>query len=58
MVDGPIAGICGVLIRVLRRAAGEQAWRLAFLAGLVLQTVALDSGPIGWQARPATLALA
>jgi len=35
MLTGRIAGISGILGGVLSMAAGDKAWRLAFLAGLV-----------------------
>lgn len=35
LLNGRIAGISGILGGLLRPVAGERAWRLAFLAGLV-----------------------
>jgi uncharacterized membrane protein YedE/YeeE len=58
LFDGQVAGISGIVDRVLHRALGEQAWRVAFLAGLLLPAAALGAGPIAWQAPPATLAVA
>lgn len=40
LVNGRIAGISGILGGLLRPVPGEQSWRLAFLAGLVLAPVA------------------
>lgn len=38
--NGRIAGISGIMGGLLRPVAGERAWRLAFLAGLVLAPLA------------------
>ena len=40
LVNGRIAGISGIAGGMLRRAPGDFAWRLAFLAGLVLAPLA------------------
>jgi uncharacterized protein len=58
LLGGQVAGISGILDRVLHRAFGKQAWRIAFLAGLLLPAAVLGAGPIRWQAPPAVLALA
>jgi len=58
LLKGEIAGISGILDRTLHGALGEQAWRLAFLAGLVLPAAIVGTGPIGWQAPTPVLALA
>ena len=34
-LNGRIAGVSGILGNVVREALGEQAWRLAFLLGLL-----------------------
>lgn len=52
LVSGRIAGISGMLGRLLVRDAGPHRWRLAFLAGLVLAP--LVAGWAGW-ASPAHL---
>ena len=36
LLNGRIAGVSGILGSLLRAAAGEQAWRLAFLLGIFL----------------------
>lgn len=38
LVNGRIAGISGIVGRLLQPRAGEIAWRLAFLIGLLLAT--------------------
>jgi len=40
LLNGRIAGISGIVGGLLRPAAGEVVWRLAFLAGMVLAPVA------------------
>jgi uncharacterized protein len=39
LLNGRIAGISGILGGLLRPAAGEVGWRVAFIAGLVLAPV-------------------
>jgi len=39
LVNGKIAGISGILGGVLKLKAGDIAWRLSFLAGLILAPV-------------------
>ena len=49
LVNGRVAGISGIVGGMLRARAGDFAWRLAFVAGLVL-------APVAWAipvARPA-----
>ncbi len=58
LLNGRIAGISGVLDRVVHGTAGEQAWRIAFLAGLVLPATILGTGPVDWQAPTAVLGVA
>ncbi|MGH8622915.1 MAG: YeeE/YedE family protein [Burkholderiales bacterium] len=36
LLNGRIAGVAGIIGGVLRPAAGDMAWRLAFLAGLLV----------------------
>jgi hypothetical protein len=40
LLNGRIAGVSGILGGVLRPAAGDLAWRLAFVIGLVVAPVA------------------
>jgi uncharacterized membrane protein YedE/YeeE len=58
LFNGEIAGISGIVDSILHRTAGDQAWRVAFVAGLLLPVAVLGSGPVNWQARPAALAVA
>jgi hypothetical protein len=58
LFDGQVAGISGILDRALHGVLGEQAWRVAFLAGLLLPAVILGTGPVSWQASPGVLGLA
>jgi uncharacterized membrane protein YedE/YeeE len=46
MLTGRIAGISGILGGCLTLAAGDKAWRLAFIAGLILAPV--TSGVLGY----------
>jgi uncharacterized membrane protein YedE/YeeE len=39
LLNGRIAGISGIVGGLLRPAAGDVAWRLAFIAGLILAPV-------------------
>jgi uncharacterized membrane protein YedE/YeeE len=45
LLNGRVAGISGILGNVVREAAGEQGWRLAFLIGLILPALVLGTGP-------------
>ena len=45
LLNGRIAGVSGILGEAIRMQAGEQGWRLAFLAGLVLPALILGVGP-------------
>jgi uncharacterized membrane protein YedE/YeeE len=45
LLNGRVAGVSGILGNVLRKAAGEQGWRLGFLLGLLLPALLLGSGP-------------
>lgn len=58
LFDGQVAGISGIVDRVLHGALGEQAWRVAFLMGLLLPATILGTGPVSWQASPGMLSIA
>lgn len=58
LFDAQVAGISGILDRILHGALGEQAWRAAFLVGLLLPAAILGTGLVSWQASPGVLALA
>ena len=45
LLNGRIAGVSGILGNVIRAAAGEQGWRLAFLVGLLVPAIILGAGP-------------
>jgi hypothetical protein len=45
LLNGRIAGVSGILGNVIRQAAGDQGWRLAFLLGLVMPALILGTGP-------------
>ena len=57
LFDGQIAGISGIVDRALHRSMGEQGWRAAFLAGLLLPAIIFGTGRIDWQASPSILVL-
>jgi len=44
MLNGRIAGVSGILGNLVREAAGEQGWRLAFLLGLLVPALILGTG--------------
>jgi uncharacterized membrane protein YedE/YeeE len=44
LLNGRVAGVSGILGNVVREAAGEQAWRLAFLLGLLVPALILGPG--------------
>lgn len=52
LLNGKIAGVSGILANVVERHAGEQGWRIAFIAGLALPALALGVGnpqlPANW----------
>lgn len=50
LLNGRIAGISGILGGLLRPLRGETAWRIAFLAGLVL-------APLAWASTSALPAI-
>jgi hypothetical protein len=54
---GRTAGISGILDNVLHGRIGDQAWRLAFIAGLVLPAVAAGPAVAGIAASPEVLAI-
>lgn len=63
LADGKVAGLSGIVAALLRRPNGATAWRLAFLAGLLLGvplvTLAFGHAPaVSIAASLPTLALA
>ena len=40
MLNGRIAGVSGIVAGLLRPAAGDSAWRVAFIGGLVVAPIA------------------
>ena len=42
--NGRVAGISGIAGRLLNGTLGEQAWHVAFIAGLVIPALAIGSG--------------
>lgn len=42
LLNGRIAGICGIVGGLLRPALGDAGWRIAFVAGLI-------TAPLTWQ---------
>ena len=46
LFNARIAGISGILANAVSGAFGEQAWRLAFLLGLIAPAMILGLGPI------------
>jgi uncharacterized membrane protein YedE/YeeE len=46
LLNGKIAGISGILDNAVRGLVGPQAWRLAFLLGLILPAAVFGLGPI------------
>ena len=45
LLNGRVAGVSGILGNLVRKAAGEQGWRIAFLLGLVIPALFLGTGP-------------
>jgi len=45
LLNGRVAGVSGILGNLVRKAAGEQGWRIAFLLGLVIPAFVLGTGP-------------
>ncbi len=58
LANGRIAGISGVLDRVLHGASGPGNWRIAFLAGVLIPGLILGSGNPVYLSGPWTLAAA
>jgi uncharacterized protein len=56
--NAEIAGVSGILNRVLHRSFGEQAWRIMFLVGLLLPALIVGAGPVNWQASVGMLGAA
>ena len=52
LLNGQIAGVSGILGNAIRGVVGEQAWRIAFLLGLVTPALIFGTGPAQ---LPATL---
>ena len=44
LLNGRIAGVSGILGKVVHEAIGEQGWRLGFLAGLLAPAIILGVG--------------
>ena len=53
LLNGRIAGVSGILGNVIRGVAGERAWRIAFLLGLVIPALIFGAGsptlPADWR---------
>lgn len=53
LLNGRIAGVSGILGNVIRAAAGEQGWRVAFLLGLIVPALVFGAGspmlPVDWR---------
>lgn len=58
LFNGRVAGISGILGQVLRRDPGPDAWRLAFLIGLLLPGMLLGTGAAQFAAGYWTLGFA
>jgi uncharacterized membrane protein YedE/YeeE len=58
LFNGRVAGISGILGRVLRGDPGTGGWRIAFLSGLLLPALVLGPGVKGLQAPWPLLAAA
>ena len=56
--NGRIAGISGILNRVLHGAFGPGGWRIGFLAGLLIPALILGSGNPVYVSSPWTLVFA
>ncbi len=55
LLNGRIAGVSGILANVVEAQPGEQGWRLAFVAGLLLPALVLG---VGHPQMPSTWSLA
>jgi uncharacterized membrane protein YedE/YeeE len=58
LFNGKIAGISGILDHVVHAVLGPQAWRLAFLLGLVAPAAIFGLGPIAFGATLPVLGVA
>jgi len=58
LFNGKIAGISGILNHVVHAVLGFQAWRLAFLLGLVAPAAIYGLGPIEFRSGLPVLAVA
>jgi hypothetical protein len=47
-----VAGISGIVSRLLQGAWGEHSWRLLFVIGLLLPALVLGPGPVRHGLRP------
>jgi uncharacterized protein len=56
--NGRIAGISGITGRILTGSVGEQAWHVAFVAGLVLPALLIGGTPAALSGTPQVLAIA
>ncbi len=54
LLNGQIAGVSGILGKVIRGGMGDQGWRIAFLLGLIAPVLIAGPGPAQ---LPATLTL-
>jgi uncharacterized membrane protein YedE/YeeE len=58
LLNGQVAGISGIVSRVLRLQGGERGWRLWFLIGLVLPAAFFGTGPVEWPTTTSGLLVA
>jgi len=58
LLNGRVAGISGIVSRLLTFNAGEHAWRLWFVAGLVLPALLFGTGSVQWPTTVSGLAVA
>ncbi len=56
--NGRIAGISGITNRVLTGSVGVQAWRAAFILGLVLPALLIGTAPATLSGSPQVIAIA
>jgi uncharacterized membrane protein YedE/YeeE len=58
LLNGRVAGISGIVSRLLRLRIGTQGWRVWFLGGLVLPAVIWGTGNLQWPVSASGLAFA
>ena len=58
LFSGRIAGVSGIIGKALRAEAGQGAWRLVFLVGLLLPGLLLGNGDPQFAVGPWTLGIA